>query len=135
MKNLNKKTGFVNFEHKKNLLTFMEKSFVRSTAQDLARLKNEIRMDRELRKLQNIHELTIAIDTLQNLVWMINEDFTLNNTWKKYLEYIWRYIDQNSRSKFPATYALRNADLVFKCINEKLNAVAHNENIFADLGI
>ena len=57
MKNLNKKNGIVKFNNKSNLLTDMEIALIRTTAQDVERMKWAIMKNRDLQKIQILKTL------------------------------------------------------------------------------
>tara|TARA_Y100000401_G_C8290681_1_gene208530 strand:+ start:561 stop:977 length:417 start_codon:yes stop_codon:yes gene_type:complete len=137
MKNLNKKNGIVKFNNKSNLLTDMEIALIRTTAQDVERMKWAIMKNRDLQKIQNIKNFELRLARISGSLFAIIMDQELDNELSSHIKLSWRFLSEgrNLRAKFPPSFCLTNAEIIFNSVNNKLNAVAHNDHIFAELGI
>jgi len=137
MKNLNKKIGIVDFKNKSNLLTDMEIAFIRTTAQDLERMKWAVIKNKDLQKIHDVKYFELTLTRISGSLFSIIMDHEFNNQLRSLTRSAWKFLSErrNLREGFPPSFCLKNAEIIFDSVNNKLNAVAHNDHIFADLGI
>lgn len=135
MENLNKKIGVVDFKHKSNLLTDMEIALIRTTAQDIERMKWAVMKNKDLQKIHDIKYFEITLARISGSLFSIIMDHEFNNQLRSHTRSAWNFLYKNLKKRFPPAFCLTNAEIIFNSVNNKLNVVSHNDHIFSELGI